>query len=95
MFQAKMPGPISAPHLAPQGGNSVASAFHGLRSNALAPRGGHQLRPGPMVHAPGAPMPLSTSGRPLAAYGHAPIMGGMSASANPMPVRGSQLPTSV
>lgn len=93
-----MPGPISPPHAAGQGGplgHSVASVFHGLHNGAMAPRQGHALRPSPM-HGPvtsGAPMALMTSGRPTAAFGHAPAFGGMAASAAPRPVIGSQLPT--
>lgn len=97
MFQPHMP-PMQAPHLQsnPGGGplgHSVASVFHGLHSGAMAPKAGHQLAPGPMPRAPGAAMPLMTSGRPVAAQGHMPVFGGMAASANPMPARGFAGPT--
>lgn len=93
-----MPSPIAAPH--PMGqpgagpmGHSIASAFHGLSSHALAPRPGHRPAPGPAPRTAGAPMPLMSSGRPAAGYGHMPVVGGMAASANPQPTRGFTPPT--
>jgi len=68
-----MPGNISPPPRGPQGGplgKSVASAFHGLVSGSLAPKGGHRPAPGPAPRSPGAPVSLRPSGVPTAPYGH-------------------------
>lgn len=97
-FAPHMPSPIAVPHLQsnPGGGplgHSVASVFHGLHSGAMAPKMGHHMAPGPAPRTAGAPMPLMTSGRPVAQGGHLPAFGGMAASANPQPARGFMGPT--
>lgn len=72
-----MPGNISPPPHGPQGGplgRSVASVFHGMSSNALAPKAGHRPAPGPAPRSPGAPVGLRASGVPTAAYGHSPSL---------------------
>jgi hypothetical protein len=67
-----MPSNISPPPHGAGGpmGKSVASAFHGLASSALAPKGGHRPAPGPAPRSPGAPVSLRSSGVPTAPYGH-------------------------
>jgi len=81
-----MPGNISPPPHGPQGGplgKSVASAFHGLTSSALAPKGGHRPAPGPAPRSSGAPVSLRPSGVPTAAYGH--VMQPNPGTPKPMP----------
>lgn len=82
-----MPGNISPPpHGAPQGGplgHSVASVFHGMASNSLAPKAGHRPAPGPGPRSPGAPVGLRSSGVPTAPYGHEMLTPG---AAKGMPV---------
>ena len=76
-----VPGAMQPP--APKEG-SVASAFHGLMSSALAPKAGRKMAPGPMVKPPGAPLPLGARGTPAPSFGHAPAMIGQ-APPNPGP----------
>ena len=69
-------------------GHSVASVFGNMANHSLAPKQGHRPAPGPMAHAPGAPVGLRPSGVPLAPYGHAPaIMPG-----GPSPKMGAPAP---